>query len=341
MKIFDTLDENQKKTIFTSDETALGIFTYFPNKIIKPDDYYKMSREYYLSHSGEKETSPFYDKILANISELYKAQEFASSIIYAKFGKKWESIYSLFNRSYDVLEEFKRSERESFQGKDSISTSETTDKTGSKQMVGTDTTTTTKNNTIDTTKDTNNTTNTTKNDNIVTTKNTTNTTIAEEATSTDKTVTTTSDDNNNVYGFNSVTAVGSDESNSTNTERTMGEAENNKTTTSETLNGRESGNETEALTSEETLVGSEKYKETEALTGEEKFTKHDTDTITENEERSGNNVADKNHTLLKETSGHNIPVVDMFDKEISFRDRQVFYDIVYKDIDSVIALEIY
>ena len=306
MKIFDTLDERQKEVIFTSKETAVGIFTYFPNNnIIKPDDYNKMSREYYLSHSGEKETSPFYDKIIANNNELYKAQQFASQIIYGKFGKKWESIYSLFNRSYDVLEEFKRSERESFQGKDSISTTETTDKTGSKQMVGTDTTTTTNTTTIDSAKDTNN------------------TTTTEEAVSTDKTVTTTSDDSNNVYGFNSVTAVGSDESNSTNTEHTTGEAANNKTTTSETL------------------VGSEKYKETEALTGEEKFIKNDTDTITENEERSGSNVADKNHTLLKETSGHNIPIVDMFDKEISFRDRQVFYDIVYKDIDSVIALQIY
>lgn len=305
MKIFDTLDENQKKTIFTSNDTAVGIFNYFPANIIKLDDYSKMSKEYYLSRSGEKETSPFYNRLLENKDELYKAQQFASQVIYGKFGKKWESIYSLFNRSYDVLEEFKKSERESFQGKDSISTTETTDKTGSKQMVGTDTTTTTNTNTIDSTKDTNN------------------ATTTEEAVSTDKTVTTTSDDNNNVYGFNSVTAVGSDESNSTNTEHTTGEAANNKTTTSETL------------------VGSEKYKETEALTGEEKFTKNDTDTITENEERSGSNVADKNHTLLKETSGHNIPVVDMFDKEISFRDRQVFYDIVYKDIDSVIALQIY
>ena len=305
MKIFDTLDENQKNVIFTNNNTAVGIFYYFPTKIIKLDDYYNMSKEYYLSHSGDKETSPFYDKIISNTTELYKSQQIASQVIYGKFGKKWESIYSLFNRSYDVLEEFKRSEKESFQGKDSISTTETTDKTGSKQMVGTDTTTTTKNNTIDTTKDINN------------------TTTTEEKTSTDKTVTTTSDDNNNVYGFNSVTAVGSDESNSTNTEHTTGEAENNKTNTSETL------------------VGSEKHKETEALTGEEKFTKNDTDTITENEERSGSNVADKNHTLLKETSGHNIPIVDMFDKEISFRDRQIFYDIVYKDIDSVIALQIY
>lgn len=305
MKIFDTLDENQKNVIFTSNDTAVGIFNYFPANIIKLDDYSKMSKEYYLSRSGEKETSPFYNRLLTNNDDLTKSQQFASSIIYAKFGKKWESIYSLFNRSYDVLEEFKRSEKESFQGKDSIATTDTTNKTGSKQMVGTDTTTTTKNNTIDSTKDTKD------------------TTTTEEATSTDKTVTTTSDDSNNVYGFNSVTAVGSDESNSTNTEHTTGEAEKNKTTTTETLNGRESN------------------KETEALTGEEKFVKNDTDTITENEERSGSNVADKNHTLLKETSGHNIPIVDMFDKEISFRDRQVFYDIVYKDIDSVIALQIY
>ena len=68
MKIFDTLDENQKKIIFINNDTAFGIFNYFPNSIIKPNDYNKMSREYYLSHSGDKETSPFYDKIMANTS---------------------------------------------------------------------------------------------------------------------------------------------------------------------------------------------------------------------------------------------------------------------------------
>ena len=103
MKIFDTLDENQKNVIFTNNNTAVGIFNYFPaNSIIKSDDYNNMSREYYLSHSGNKETSPFYDKIIANNNELNKSQQFASQIIYGKFGKKWESIYSLFNRSYDV-----------------------------------------------------------------------------------------------------------------------------------------------------------------------------------------------------------------------------------------------
>lgn len=306
MKIFDTLDIIQKQAIFSNTNDAIGIFHYFPTStIIKFDEYFRMSREYYLSHSGEKETSLFYDRLLEHNDELYKSQQFCSAIIYAKFKDKWERIYSALNKSYEVTNEYERSEEETFSGKDSVSISETTDKTGSKQMVGTDTTTTTNKNVIDTTKDTDNTTNST------------------ETISTDKTVTNTSDDNNNVYGFNSSTAVGSDTSNSTNTEHTVGEADKNKTTSTETLDG------------------SEVYKETETLTGEEKLTKNDTDTTEENEQKTGTNVADKTHTLGKEISGHNAPVTELLEKEISFRDRQIFYDIVYKDIDSVIALQIY
>ena len=92
MKIFDTLDENQKNAIFTSKDTAVGIFNYFPSNIIKPDDYNKMSKEYYLSRSGEKETSPFYDKIIANTSELYKAQQFASSTGLMMFWKNSKEV---------------------------------------------------------------------------------------------------------------------------------------------------------------------------------------------------------------------------------------------------------
>lgn len=306
MKIFDTLDDNQKQAIFSNTNDAIGIFHYFPTStVIKFDEYFRMSREYYLSHSGEKETSPFYDRLLEHNDELYKSQQFCSAIIYAKFKDKWERVYAALKKMYEVTNEYERSEEETFSGKDNISISETTDKTGSKQMVGTDTTTTTNKNIVDSTKLTDN------------------TTTSTEATSTDKTVTTTSDDNNNIYGFNSSTAVGSDTSNSTNTEHTTGEADKNKTTSTENLDGNET------------------YNETDTSNGEEKFVKNDTDTTEENEQKKGTNVADKTHTLGKEINGHNAPVTDLLEKEINFRDRQIFYDIVYKDIDSVIALQIY
>ena len=139
------------------------------------------------------------------------------------------------------------------------------------------------------------------------TKNYNNTINENGKTNTDITTSSTNEKNNDVYGFNSSAPVGSDLNYGTDTENVKGDKEKNTT---------------------------ENVKQT---------TGNDTNGTIGNDEKgtTGNDDKDttKNETISR--TGRNTSAQDLLQKELDFRSKNLFFNIVFRDIDSIIALEIY
>ena len=135
-----------------------------------------------------------------------------------------------------------------------------------------------------------------------------NNTINENGkTNTDMTTSSTNEKNNDVYGFNSTAPVGSDLNYGTDTENVKGDKEKN---TTENVK-QKTGSDTNGTT------GNDK----KGTTGND-----DKDTT-------------KNETISR--TGRNTSAQDLLQKELDFRSKNLFFNIVFRDIDSIIALEIY
>lgn len=135
-----------------------------------------------------------------------------------------------------------------------------------------------------------------------------NNTIKENGkTNTDITTSSTNEKNNDVYGFNSTAPVGSDLNYGTDTENVKGDKEKN---TTENVK-QKTGSDTNGTT------GNDK----KGTTGND-----DKDTT-------------KNETISR--TGRNTSAQDLLQKELDFRSKNLFFNIVFRDIDSIIALEIY
>ena len=135
-----------------------------------------------------------------------------------------------------------------------------------------------------------------------------NNTINENGkTNTDMTTSSTNEKNNDVYGFNSTAPVGSDLNYGTDTENVKGDKEKNTTENVKQKTGS------------------------------------DTNGTTGNDEKgtTGNDDKDttKNETISR--TGRNTSAQDLLQKELDFRSKNLFFNIVFRDIDSIIALEIY
>ena len=139
------------------------------------------------------------------------------------------------------------------------------------------------------------------------TKNHNNTINENGNVSTDMTTTSTNEKNNDVYGFNSTAPVGSDLNYGTDTENVLGDKENNTT---------------------------ENVKQT---TGD------DTNDTTGNDEKgtTGNDDKDTTKNEIISRTGRNTSAQDLLQKELDFRSKNLFFNIVFRDIDDIIALAIY
>lgn len=126
-------------------------------------------------------------------------------------------------------------------------------------------------------------------------------------TATNETTTITGEKYNDSYGFNSSAAVGDTVETDKSTETVSGEANKNTTQNIQTKTGTES----KAIGIDETT----------------KKTGTETKTFGINETRSRN--------------GRNTSGADLVEKELNLRNKQIFFDIVYRDIDSVATIYIY
>lgn len=126
-------------------------------------------------------------------------------------------------------------------------------------------------------------------------------------TGTHETTTTSRNTEDGVYGFNSSASVGDSNSEDTTSETVFGNANDNTTHNLQTKGGRD--------------TKTFDIDETESKTGTDTKTYGVDETITK--------------------SGRNSSSAELLDSELNLRDKFIFYDIVFKDIDSIITLSIY
>ena len=228
------------------------------------------------------------------------------SICSRKFTDKWNRIYdALIDSQYNILFDKEYTE----------------DKTGNNQNKDTHNTTKAKegNNTDVMTYDTNsgkqgtNTNTTTFDTNVEDNGNTGTSEITTRNVS----------DENNVYGFNSSNAVGDTNSTETTTETVVGDADKNTSHNLQTKTGTES----KEFGIDETITKTGTDSRTLGISESETYTGTDTKDITISEKivRSG-----------RDGSG-----AELITEELNLRNTQLFFDIVFEDIDSVTTLQIY
>lgn len=176
-----------------------------------------------------------------------------------------------------------------------------------------------------------------------------------------------------VYGFNSSSAVSSDKSDNRNASLVERDAENNQDKTTfgktETLTGGHteeliksgsiqhekeySGTETESITKTGTETrsltksGAEytdiTYGDTTTDSGTKTHSGTDTNNLTKNETETNSGTDKENieRKLEDNENGFNANPSDNIRKVLELNDMYIFYDIIYKDIDSIITLQIY
>lgn len=146
----------------------------------------------------------------------------------------------------------------------------------------------------------------------------TNTTVTTDSTNgvvTEQEVTSDNTDENNTYGFNSTTPVGADNSLSSSTEKTSG-TENTTTGTTEKTVGLLDENLTQNIQDK---------------------TSTDTKSVSE----SGSDSSEYNHTDTINKHGRNATAQELLQKELDLREKNIFYNIVLSDIDTIVTSQIY
>lgn len=323
MKMKETLTMEEKNNLFINSE-VVGIF----NGMILPTDPFfdlahSMCLGYYTVRSANKTVSPIYEQayeyakeVLASQGESGEIDKYevialtntllGSSIIRPKFIDKWLRVYdTLITKQYDALKGFEHTEHKEGNNSDTTTYDTSVGKTGD----NTDTVTynsqngRTGNNTDTITYNTN--------------------TEDNGKTGTKETTTTNRENSADVYGFNSASPVGDNTDTENATETVIGNADDNTTHNVQT----KTGTETKGYEVDETV----------AKTGTD--TKNIT--ISETENKTGTDT--KNFVIDEDVtkSGRNATGAELVEAELNLRNTQIFFDIVYRDIDSVVTLAIY
>ena len=302
MKIIETLTLEDKINLLNG--STVG---FFPNLILSTDSFfsqaYNLCLGYYMNNSSNKTVSPIYEKELYNVVFV----DYENKIIKDGIDNK-KSIYQItienknsINKSVNDI--VAQMIRGKFIDKWERYYNALINENYEilEDIVKNETSNYTKNEVNNYTK--NETSNYAKNE----TKTYNNTINENGKTNTDMTTSSTNEKNNDVYGFNSTAPVGSDLNYGTDTENVKGDKEKNTTENVKQKTGS------------------------------------DTNGTTGNDEKgtTGNDDKDttKNETISR--TGRNTSAQDLLQKELDFRSKNLFFNIVFRDIDSIIALEIY
>ena len=316
MKMKETLTPEQRTNLLLNGE-VVGIFS---GMILPTDPFFDLAHSmclgYYTVRSANKTLAPIYDQMLEFAKENSDVGEdnyitlantlLGSSIIRPKFIDKWLRVYdTLITKQYDALKGFEHTEHKEGNNSDTTTYDTSVGKTGD----NTDTVTynsqngRTGNNTDTITYDTE--------------------TEDNGKTGTKETTTTNRENSADVYGFNSASPVGDNTDTENATEIVVGNADDNTTHNVQ----KKTGTETKGYEVDETV----------AKTGTD--TKNIT--ISETENKTGTDT--KNFVIDEDVtkSGRNATGAELVETELNLRNTQIFFDIVYKDIDSVATIPLY
>lgn len=309
MKLKDTLTTSQ--TIDMLNGKAVG---FFPYMILSTDSFYNHLYElclgYYMQRSGEKTISVTYERLKTLIEEnprIYNtAEQLLGELIRGKFIDKWTRVYdTLITKQYDVLKGFEHTEHKEGSNSDTTTYETSVDKTGD----NTDTTTYNSQNG----RNSNNT-------DIITYD-----TVTEDngKTGTNETTTTNRDNASDIYGFNSTSPVGDNTDTENVTETVIGKPDENTTQNTQ----KKTGTETKGYEVDETISKTGTDSKNTAFSETENKTGKDTK----------NFVIDEDITK----SGRDATGAELVETELKLRNTQIFFDIIYADIDSIATLQIY
>lgn len=309
MKIKETLTTAQKITILNG-----GVSGLFTSLFRDGDSCYaeraKMCCGYYFTNSSNKTISPSYEEIIKmvddNPSIAHTADEIMGNIIRNKYIEKWDRIYTaLIGTSYNPLYGYDKETHKDGDNQDKTTYATTEAIIGVDRESGAHTETISR----------------TGNNSDVTTYDTNQETAGE--TGSKEVRERSSDGQNDIFGFNSVSPVGSDTNAETLTETIIGLDTDNTTHNEVTKTGTETIDKT--------------ISENEGVTANDNSEKTRSDTHA----KTGNDTLDKIIDEDTTEHGRDESGAELLTKEIDFRSAQIFYDIVYKDIDSIATLQIY
>lgn len=309
MKMIETLTTQQKVDMLNG--ASVGIF---PSMILPDDIFFDRVGDiclgYYTARSGEKTISPAYEKYLELISQDLGVQSTAETIIgrliRSKFLDKWNRVYEvLLSEQYNALENQYYKEHKGGENKDEKVYDTEVKKDGNNSDL------TTYNTTL-------------KKDGSNADTTTYDTSVEDDGnTGTEEITTRESKNKSDVYGFNSLNPVGDSEDTEDATETVSGSADKNTSHNLQTKTGTENKEFT--------------IDETQAKSG----TENKDLVIDETERKTGTDTT--NYTISEDytKNGRDIAGAELVNMELNLRNEQIFFDIIYADIDSIATLQIY
>ena len=341
MRIHETLTKAEKISLLNGN--SVGIFD---TMIQNGDSFYSYKNSlclgYYTEHSANKTISPAYNDLIDFIGENSEVtstpEQLMGNMVRSKFLDKWTRIYNaLCVTTYNPLYENEKVKSKDGDNLDIITFNTTVEKDASnkdettfgKQIQNSkaDTESVTYGNKV--TKEGEETDTTTYD-------------VSSETNGTKGTKTTTersNNEDNKVFGFNSSVAVGDTSSVADETETVIGlDTDNtdyslNEKTGTETV--EKSYNEENSKTGTDNTVRT--AVDTETNSGK------DTVDYTVDEEEKKTGTERYSHTIDEDETEHGRTTSpsELLQKELDFRSKEIFFDIVYRDIDSITTLQIY
>ena len=271
-----------------------------------------LNMDYFSFHSAEKTLLDVVENMIKTSPSTYIGD--LAKIINLKFKAKWNSIFSSLYGEYNPLSTEKYTEIETPNITKTKESSES--KTKNEENSSTNTINA-ENKKVGTNTDTKQ-----------GTKESTEGTISSQKEGTDIVTTDDKERENKVYGFNSNVGVGSDEGNDTATRNITGNKDDNTIDINEDV----TKNEVESSTLSKQINETDTKTETANLEGTRDTTENNSLDTTEKESGTRN----------KEYQGYKqISPQELAQKEIELKNLYNLYNIMYEDVDSVIALGIY
>lgn len=325
MKLIDTVtsyEDVQKNGVIIGLKSALPELA---------NDCDNMNVEYYLNHSGEKTFSRLAENIarLSNTDmlSLSEQQKFGYKYIAPKFSEKWSRIYNaLVASQYNPLVDYEHTETKT-------GTENRTDTYDTAiKKTGTNTDNTEYNLTDKHTA--NNTDNLEKSDTVTRTGTNADTvTYDTDTTTTDKRTTTGGNEySDDRYGFNSNSPVGVSVSSGSDSETESEDKTEAKTGTEKT---------DKTINEKDVQSGTDNRTITESESDTKTGTENNSKSINENEAKTGTDKSANTSEFTTTVSGRNTSGADLVKKELDVYNKSVFWDIVFKDVDSVLTIPIY
>lgn len=309
--------------------------------------------EYFNVHSYSKCVLPFVDALKESQPDNYIQQ--IAKIVNLKFKDKWQKLYDvLIGTEYVPINNYQESETEtpnitktkegSEVNTEDSTISETPNLTTSKEGSINKSEVVSETETPNITKTKTGTNSDTSNG----TENSQNTEISSQKEGTDVTTTGDAQQENLVYGFNSNVGVGDTERNNNSSSNVSGNKEDNtidinKTDTSEKTKNettQHSINESEKETGTKSKEGTKTNEDSTSETIKETGTK---DTNIDSTKNKDSNVTEKETgTRTYERSGlKGSSYQELIEKEVNLKNRYNLFNILYQDVDSIIALMTY